>query len=349
MLHTARLDIVVKRVTEKSPVYRRLGKVRENLGASGLHHTINSQENFMKRFVFAAVTIIAVFCGSSVWATDVQDCKDHPLFTRMTNYELYGCATTDFDAVDFPRQELKEWGNPEDYTTVEGKIYAVSYQLKEGATMVSSLQIVRNFQNAVTKSGGTVIGDYDEKIYPSLPETATKYLAESPGGATFNRYTTMTLAKGGSEFWVYVCASEEYQDYMLLIVEKQAMKQEVSVNELEKQLIKDGFLTYYINFDTGRATVKPESVGSIDQIAGLLKAAPTLKVSIEGHTDNIGMAESNKKLSEDRAKAVMAAVVAEGIASDRLSSMGRGQDHPVADNRKEEGRALNRRVEVVKK
>lgn len=303
----------------------------------------------MRQFLVVVVMFAVFVCGSSTWAADAEGCKDHPLFSRMANYELYGCATTEFDAVAFPKSELKEWANPEDYTNVEGKIYAVSYKLKEGATLASSLQIIRNFQNAVKKSGGTILGDYEGAVFPSLPTTAVKYLAESPGGVTFNRYTTMTLTKGGSEFWVYLCASEEYQDYMLLIVEKEEMKQEVSVNELEKQLNKDGFLTYYFKFDTGKSDIKPENQDSVDQIAALLKRMPALKVSIEGHTDNVGTPENNKKLSEERAKSVMTAVVGKGIAADRLVAVGHGQDRPVADNRKEEGRALNRRVEVVKK
>jgi len=303
----------------------------------------------MRQFLVAVVMFAVFVCNSSAWAADAEGCKDHPLFSRMANYELYGCATTEFDAVAFPKPELKEWANPEDYTDVEGKIYAVSYKLKEGATLASSLQIIRNFQNAVKKAGGTILGDYEGAVFPSLPTTAVKYLAESPGGTAFNRYTTMTLTKGGSEFWVYLCASEEYQDYMLLIVEKEEMKQEVSVNELEKQLNKEGFLTYYFKFDTGKADIKPENQGSVDQIAALLKMLPALKVSIEGHTDNVGTPESNQKLSEERAKSVMTAVVAKGIAADRMVAVGHGQDRPVADNRKEEGRALNRRVEVVKK
>lgn len=303
----------------------------------------------MKRFVVAAALVAALSGGSPAWSADAEQCKDHPLFTRMANFEIHGCATTEFDAVGFPRPELKEWNNPEDYSTIEGKIHALSYKLKEGATPASSLQIIRNFQNAVKKDGGAVLGDYGPEVYPNFPRTAEKYLAESPGGTSFDRYTTMTLHKGGSEFWIYLCASENYHDYMLLMVEKQEMKQEISVNELEKQLNKDGFLTYYINFDTGKASIKPESEGSINQIAALLKSVPALKVSIEGHTDNVGTAESNMKLSEDRAKAVMGAVVAKGIAAERMSAVGRGQDAPVADNRKEEGRTLNRRVEVVKK
>ena len=301
----------------------------------------------MKRFV-AAACALALVGGSTAWSADAEKCKDHPLFTRMANYEIYGCAITEFDAVAFPRPELKEWNTPEDYTTIEGKIHAISYKLKEGATPASSLQIIRNFQNAVKKDAGEVLGDYGPEIYPALPRTAEKYLVESPGGTSYDRYTTMTLTKGGNEFWIYLAASEGYQDYMLLMVEKQEMKQEISVNELEKQLNKDGFITYHINFDTGKATIKPDSEGSINQIAALLQSVPALKVSIEGHTDNIGTPESNKKLSEDRAKAVMAAVVAKGIAAERMTAVGRGQDAPVADNRKEEGRALNRRVEIVK-
>ncbi|WP_319585266.1 OmpA family protein [uncultured Desulfobulbus sp.] len=303
----------------------------------------------MKRVVVTAALVAAMFGGSSAWSADAEKCKDHPLFTRMANFEIHGCATTEFDAVGFPKPELKEWNNPEDYSTIEGRIRAISYKLKEGATQVSSLQIIRNFQNAVKKDGGAVLGDYGPEVYPILPRTAEKFLAESPSGTSFDRYTIMTLNKGGSEFWIYLCASESYQDYMLLMVEKQEMKQEISVNELEKQINKDGFLTFYINFDTGKAILKPESIGSVDQIAALLKASPSLKVSIEGHTDNVGTPESNKKLSEERAKAVMDAVVTKGIAADRMSAVGRGQDAPVADNRKEEGRALNRRVEMVKK
>jgi OmpA-OmpF porin, OOP family len=313
------------------------------------HPKNTHKEKGMKRFTVAAVLIAILFGGSPVWSADAENCKDHPLFTRMSSYEIYGCTTIEFDAVGFPKPELTEWNNPQDYTTVEGRIHAISYKLKEGSTPASSLQIIRNFQNAVKKDNGAVLGDYGPDLFPSLPETAVKYLAESPGGASYDRYTTMTLNKEGSEFWIYLAASEPYQDYMLLMVEKQEMKQEISVNALEKQLNKEGFITYYINFDTGKATIKPESEGSINQITALLKGVPALNVSIEGHTDNVGTAESNMKLSEERARAVMAAVVAKGVTAERMSAVGRGQDAPVADNRKEEGRALNRRVEVVKK
>ena len=128
-----------------------------------------------------------------------------------------------------------------------------------------------------------------------------------------------------------------------------ASAQVVSANELLQELNENGFVTLYINFDTSKADLKQDGVAAVKEIATLLKTNPTLKLSVEGHTDNVGDAASNKKLSEARAKSVTAAIVASGIEAARLSAAGFGQDKPVADNRTEEGRAKNRRVELVKK
>jgi len=87
----------------------------------------------------------------------------------------------------------------------------------------------------------------------------------------------------------------------------------------------------------------------VREIVAALKSAPALGIAIEGHTDNVGQAAANKSLSEKRAQSVMAAIVAGGIDAKRLSAAGFGQERPVADNRSEEGRAKNRRVELVRK
>jgi len=81
----------------------------------------------------------------------------------------------------------------------------------------------------------------------------------------------------------------------------------------------------------------------------MMNSNPDLKIGVEGHTDNVGTPASNKTLSEARAKSVVSAIVAQGIAADRLSPVGFGQDKPITDNNTEEGRAQNRRVELVKK
>lgn len=118
---------------------------------------------------------------------------------------------------------------------------------------------------------------------------------------------------------------------------------------LYDRMMSDGkFITYGITFDVGKATIKPESMGEINRIVQLMTENPDLKFSVEGHTDSTGNAASNQTLSEQRSQAIVAKLVELGIAQDRLTAVGKGQNSPIADNNTDEGRAKNRRVEFVK-
>ena len=118
---------------------------------------------------------------------------------------------------------------------------------------------------------------------------------------------------------------------------------------LYDRMMSDGkFITYGITFDVGKSTIKPESMGEINRIVQLMNENPTLKFSVEGHTDSTGNAASNQTLSEQRSQAIVAKLVELGIAQDRLTAVGKGQNSPIADNNTDEGRAKNRRVEFVK-
>jgi len=118
---------------------------------------------------------------------------------------------------------------------------------------------------------------------------------------------------------------------------------------LYDRMISEGkFITYGITFDVGKSTVKPESMGEINRIVGLMKENPDLKFSVEGHTDSTGSAATNQTLSEARSQAVVDKLVENGIAANRLKAAGKGQTSPLADNGTDEGRAKNRRVEFVK-
>jgi outer membrane protein OmpA-like peptidoglycan-associated protein len=100
-------------------------------------------------------------------------------------------------------------------------------------------------------------------------------------------------------------------------------------------------------FDTGQATLKPGAALALDRLADFMRANPQTKVRIEGHTDSTGSAEFNQLLSQRRADAVAAALQSRGLSSDRVSTIGRGEEFPVASNASAAGRQQNRRVEVV--
>ena len=119
---------------------------------------------------------------------------------------------------------------------------------------------------------------------------------------------------------------------------------------LYDRLATDGkIITYAITFDTGKATLKPEAFTEINRIKGLLDQDPGLKFEVQGHCDSTGSAATNDKLSQQRAEAIVAALVDLGISKDRLTAVGKGSKEPIADNSTDEGRAKNRRVEFVKR
>ncbi|MBV9574836.1 MAG: OmpA family protein [Acidobacteriales bacterium] len=103
-----------------------------------------------------------------------------------------------------------------------------------------------------------------------------------------------------------------------------------------------------IHFATNKADILPDSEPALSQALAALKDNPSWKVRIEGYTDNVGSASANRKLSEDRANAVADWLASHGVDRARLKTRGYGETHPIADNSTDEGRAKNRRVELVR-
>jgi outer membrane protein OmpA-like peptidoglycan-associated protein len=126
-------------------------------------------------------------------------------------------------------------------------------------------------------------------------------------------------------------------------------KLEFSSDEMAAAIGKNGFVALNgILFDTGKAAIKPESEALIKEIVALLNKDKSLKLSIVGHTDNAGNKKANLALSKQRAESLVRQLVAAGIDARRLKADGKGDTEPTADNRMDEGRAKNRRVELVK-
>lgn len=274
----------------------------------------------MKRALCLVAIALSIAVSIHAQQKDDKNCKDHPLFTRMPDSWIHSCDEKEFNVYAFKTGQGKT-------EQIEGKYWRISYYPQATAkSKPSEIQILRNFENAANSLGGTAI--YKDK----------------------NR-ETLRLTKDGKEFWVDVTA-EFTGKYGLIIVERAAMKQDILANAdvFANDLKNTGHVAVYgIFFDTGKSDLKPESEKAVTEIAKLLKSDAGLKLYVVGHTDNVGSLESNMKLSQNRADAVVQALVrTHGIEASRLKSFGAGPYAPVATNDTEEGKAKNRRVELVK-
>jgi OmpA-OmpF porin, OOP family len=131
-----------------------------------------------------------------------------------------------------------------------------------------------------------------------------------------------------------------------LDIELDPSKKETAANIADELDATGRVVLYGIRFDSNSAVPRPESAETLNQLLTMLRGKPALGLVVEGHTDSQNTAEYNQKLSEDRAKAVVAWLVKNGVAAGRLQPVGYGLSRPIADNNTAEGRALNRRVEV---
>jgi len=271
-------------------------------------------------FVFAAAV------AAPVWAQDAP--KDHPRFSGMPSYEIANADVQEFGAADF------ETGTPDSEPKhVEGKYWKIDYSLKEGAKKAGPLQIGRNYTALLTAKGG-------RKMVERL---------DAGGGMTTGK---MPIGNGRN-LWLLVEVNNNGDSYALTIVEEADMKQDVefTAGDLAEALKTKGSIAVHnILFDTGKASIKPESTSTLAVIGDVLKSDAALKIEIQGHTDNAGAPAANLKLSLDRAASVKIYLVENfGIDPARMTTAGLGDTKPIADSQTEQGRAQNRRVELVRK
>lgn len=268
---------------------------------------------------------------------------------------------------------------------LEGRITRLTYVLPEGRSALEVLrgyqQTVRDAGGSVvyecaaeacggnTRSGATSGGSDTGLIHMLYPAGEVPGRPGHPVGCavdtarTGQRYTLLALPNNAGHAAVLVwtvgdvSAGSECKAWvgrlvgLVSVAETAAREQRmetVSASALGQGLAREGRVALYaILFDTGRAEVKPESQPQIAELVAFLKGNPSVKALVVGHTDNQGTLDYNLDLSRRRAQAVVAALSAQGIASSRLQAQGVGMAAPLASNAAEEGRARNRRVELV--
>jgi outer membrane protein OmpA-like peptidoglycan-associated protein len=269
--------------------------------------------------IWLALTISMIAPGFiAAQQEDKEGCKDSPLLNRLAGCAITYCAKSDFDAAELM---IAASGATR---RVEGKVEKINYSCRGK----SALQVRRNAEQALRTAGFALdFTGYDLPVH------------------------YVTGHKGG--LWIAVAASELTgdSDYGFTSVLAEEMTQELTAEAKAwaAEIDKSGRVAVYgIEFDTAKATLKPESGNVLQQVLTLLNAQPGWNMRIEGHTDSTGTRQGNQVLSQQRAASVVAWLVAKGVAPARLTSAGLGDTKPVADNKSEEGRARNRRVELAK-
>ncbi|MET0466350.1 MAG: OmpA family protein [Chitinophagaceae bacterium] len=235
---------------------------------------------------------------------------------------------------------------------LEGRVWKANVS-EENTGDWSEAFFNKSYDDAIKAAGGVKIfdGTITNEEYARYSPGAS-YLGEdgSIGYAQENIKTYVIRRTNGGDVYIQFSSNNAYG--RINILQQEGFKQTITLlkaDEISKELNEKGKAVLYINFDTDKATLKPDGRDAVAEIAKALTGTPDLKVNINGYTDNTGNDAHNLQLSKDRAKAVLEAVVAAGIDKSRLSSEGFGSKQPIGDNGTEEGKAKNRRVELVKK
>jgi outer membrane protein OmpA-like peptidoglycan-associated protein len=240
---------------------------------------------------------------------------DYRLLGHMPTAKPRTPRTVNFDEVEFKTQDKP--------VKVRGYYYQIIYDWPR-TPFTSNLEVQENYRAALKDLGAVIVySDTDGETVARL---------DDKGKAVWIDVLTNAA-------WTVTAVEEK--PLVLTIKPPQA-------DEMKAALDRDGHIALYINFDFNKATLKADAQPVIAQVVALMKANPGLKLSIEGHTDSVGPHDINVKLSQDRAATVVTALKAQSIDGARLSSAGFGPDKPVAPNDTEDGRAKNRRVELVK-
>jgi outer membrane protein OmpA-like peptidoglycan-associated protein len=323
--------------------------------------------------VFAQLFIIlSLFVTATITAQDIAGSKDHPLITRYPgsvidyyeeqNYKPYSIATGPQTA----------YNHIDDWLNIEGKFTRIYYTVRGNTTLN---EVYQNYLTALKQGGFVNLAEgihpesgvskevggrgFLKTFYSKNPAPTGSGIKILTGSSTSAGacYIASKLEKAGGSVFIIIGGSQYATDekvFLVDIIEQTIMEDDlIRVNsaDMMRGLKNNGKVALYgIYFDFDQAELKPESSPALEQISLLMKQNPELMLYVVGHTDMQGKFDYNMSLSEKRAMAVVNELVVKfGIAQNRLIGHGAGPLAPVATNETEDGRKLNRRVELVQR
>lgn len=318
----------------------------------------------------------------SLPSADIPGASDHPLVKRITGSEIFFSKSTDFDALKLSLSKLEWIGHeakikPFQSATVEGKRLTHYYKLPE---KIGVLETFRNYQQDLKDSGFEILhsgqgeevetpgynnqiakeilkmtGSYatpEEKAhwpFQNTDEKTAAYIAAKKSTDSGEIYVSAYIVPNTHNNWLNIPVDRTLVRLDICEVKSREQRMElVRSAEMASQISLNGRIALYgILFDFDKATLRSDSEPTLAEIARLLHESPQLSILVVGHTDATGSFDYNRTLSQKRAESVVENLAAKGIERQRLFPVGVSFASPVASNTTDDGKAKNRRVELV--
>ncbi len=306
--------------------------------------------------LFATGLFLCFVAASAMAQQDVKGSKDHPLISRYPGSFIKEYVQKEYDEFTLPLGKIVGTQKMQKTQHLEGKVTRIRYAAPPGR---STLEVMRNYQEALRNAGFATLYSCAKQECGEGSVTLFDAFKETLVASWESRLISAKLSRPEGDVYVCLLVDNNFNlmasirlGALLYVVEMKPMEAglvTVDAESLAGDISRTGHASVYgIYFDTGKADLKPESDATLKEIAKLLQQDAKLKLYVVGHTDNVGTLASNMDLSKRRAASVVQALTAKyGVAAARLSAQGDGPTAPVASNKAEEGRAKNRRVELV--
>jgi len=291
---------------------------------------------------------------------DQKGSQDHPLVSRYPGTHILTYATRDFDEYQLPLSAPTNKSGPRpDFKKskdLEGKITRIGYTI---GPVTSSLKIYRNFENALKKSGFKTIFSCKKEACGKTNKWQQFFVTSKGqvwGKKDSHRVVTAHKNINGKDVYILLYVGDQGRRLTigLDVIEVKEMENdlvEIDLNNLQKKLETEGKIALYgIQFEIDKANLLESSKKSIKVLAEVLTKNKKMRIYIVGHTDDSGTPEHNLNLSRKRAQSVVQELFSKhSIDKKRVSAFGAGPYAPVGNNAEDDGRTLNRRVEVIKR